>query len=176
MPDDPERRSLLVHEINKLLVDVLYSEVGHFCAAASAGRRQRFLATMAAVLAAAAGTILVARINWIVAAVLSFGAAVFATLDRTLNLAMHANQHHGAGVNYAALRRKLAKMGNVRLAPNDCRRVERAHSKLVEQISSLQRSSPPLPRSAYDKAKKQILDEGTRNYTAKELNAAIGEG
>lgn len=173
-----EQRHTAFSEIRRLAVDVLYSEKGHFKAAAWDRGLHYVLAGATTVLAAAAGTALVYKVGSDVPLLLSFAATVLAALSTFVKSAEGAAKHHHSGVVYGHLRRRirlfLVQASTSKPQMSDENMMKRLRS-LSREVSRLQRDSPPIPQRAYEQAKKSIEQAKSADYTETEIARAVGE-
>lgn len=161
----------LIKEAQRLFVDTLYSEKGHFVA----GRRwrsiHRWLGITAVISATVAGSIVLAGVDPIIPALLSLFSGSLGAINTFVDPASKSSAHDSAGVRYAQLRRKLRQFVSI-----DGPSSEEAHARadlreLTEELGSLQETSPGIAECDYTSAKLSI-QRGSAEYTDCELSLA----
>lgn len=170
----------VVAEARKLAVDVMYSEKGHFAAADRWKHLQFWMGVSAAVLSGLAGASFLATIfppdiqDWLPAA-LAFIASTITALSVVLKPDQVWEKHHGVGVDYGQMRRKLRHFVQI-----DCQNDEIDDAALsgkldvlTEEVGGIQKRARPIPSYGHSKAKKEIAS-GHANYEEDELDAATG--
>jgi hypothetical protein len=166
--------SKMIEEAKRAAVDSLYSEKGHFAAATNLRRVHYWLGIPSAALAAAAASSFFKGMQTAIPALLALTAAVLTTINTFINSSEKASQHHQAGVAYGTLRRKLRYFVQVEsVGTSDETILSQKLLELINALGKLQAESPPIPIAAHKKAK-EMIQQGTADYTAKELESAVG--
>jgi hypothetical protein len=164
----------IISEAQRLAVDTLYSEKGHFNAAARWRKVHLFLGIPSTLFAAVAGGSFFAGGREWLAGFLALAAACLSAVSTFLNPSGIADRHHNNGVKYSSIRRELRKLIHIdsELSSSESVLAEKLEY-LMKKITEVQLESPPIPYFAQKKAKADIA-KGTADYTPEELKAASG--
>lgn len=144
-------------EASRIEEDALYSARGHFEAARGWNRLHYWLGVPTAVLAAVAGASAVAH-NTVVAVVLGIIVTVLSALSTFLNPSDRSHQHHAAATRFNEVRNKTRIFREI-----DLRRLAGDNGVLVDRLKELgfqrdelNKTSPQIPRWAFERARKGI--------------------
>lgn len=131
----------------------------HYQSAVRCERGARMMGIPAAILSTAVGTSIFAGmlddVTWkIMSGLLSFTAAVLASIQTVLKLPELAAQHKGAAQKYGRLRRRV----EVLLAAEhpDEKVTAKALGDIQDEWDTIDEQSPNIPQKVYDKADKEI--------------------
>jgi len=174
---EEEQRQAVKVEAERLAVDALYSEKGHFAASSRWRRSHLWLGVPAATLAASAGAAFIS--DWFpvwVPALCAFVAAAITSVSTFLKPDDISKQHHNSGVDYGALRRQVRIFANVKtnlqsISPD---KLQEELEGITASINSIQKGSRAIPRFAFRIAASEI-ERGTADYAKSEVEAAIGK-
>lgn len=168
-----QARAAIIAEARKLGVDVLFSEKGHYNAAAAWRTRNYILGIPATLIGAAAGATILASAPPAISGILALTGAALTALVTFLNPSERASEHHRAGVSYGILRRSIRQFIQIDALGGKEADLRKRLSELTEEVASAQRESLPIPAYAYSKAAKTVK-AGSADYIDSELNAAVG--
>ena len=164
----------IVGEARKLGVDTLYSEKGHFAAAASWRKWNYFLGIPSAALSAIAGGSILNDKAGLVTGLVALLASALIALSTFLNPSERESQHQRAGVSYGRLRRLIRQFVQIDpFLPQSEDALRARLDELTENVSNLQAEAPAIPAYAYRAAIKEI-EVGASDYTESELDSATG--
>lgn len=166
-------RAAMLEEARKLGVDILYSEKGHFAAAASWRKMNYFLGIPAALIGAAAGATILADADPVVAGVLALIGAAITGLMTFLNPSERAQQHQRSGVAYGALRRVVRQFVQIDFQSLSDEKLRERLGEWTERVNTVQGDALPIPMRAHTTAYAEIA-RGSADYTDKELASATG--
>lgn len=163
----------MLEEARKLGVDILYSEKGHFAAAASWRAMNYLLGIPAALIGAAAGATILADADPVVAGVLALIGAALTGLMTFLNPSERAQQHQRSGVAYGALRRVVRQFVQIDFQSLSDEKLRERLAEWTERVNTVQGDALPIPKRAHSTAYAEIA-RGSADYTEKELASATG--
>ena len=154
--DGLRRESLRLEE------DCTYSSRGHFEAERSWSRVHHWIGVPAALIGGGAG---VSAFNQetLLAGSLAVVTAALAALATFLNPSARAAEHHAAGTKYLSLRNESRFLRETWPNPSDVVSFRDTLASMVQRRNELNESSPPVPRHAFNAARKRIA-EGEANY------------
>lgn len=166
----------LIGEAERIAVDALYSERGHYAAAGVWRRRHYWLSGPAALLAIAAGGSFLTKNapEWL-PPLLAFISALLSALSAFLKPDALASEHHAAGVRFATIRKKLRLFihAGVQAASLNEKDLLEQLDALRSDYAGVQASAREIPGWAYGRAKAGI-EGGEAGYTEQEIEAATG--
>ncbi|MCV0428645.1 MAG: SLATT domain-containing protein [Roseibium sp.] len=175
--NDRSLRSSIISEGERLAVDALYSEKGHFVAATPWRRGHLWLGVPAALFAFAAGAGFVGDyLGPAAASALAFVSGSLSAIATFLNPNETAKSHHNSGTAYGHIRRKLRQFVEITCKEADVAESElRAElAALTKEITDIQVAAKPIPKSAYEIARMEIdQDNGTASYSNKDVDVAM---
>ena len=153
----------ILDEALRIEEDTEYSGRSNFEAAVRSDRTHLLLGAPAAVLAAAAGATILADVSeWIPAACAAV-AAVLGALQTFVRADKRAAQHHASGAEFIDLRNEARIFRTIDYPHmTDEERRQRSH-ELSTRRSDLNRSTPRIPRRAFEKARHGI-EAGEASY------------
>ena len=168
-------RDSLATEASRIEEDCIYSARGHFEAAASWRRVHYGIGVPATVLAAVAGGSAVAE-NLSLAAICSLVVAALSALAVFLNPSDRSHQHHAAGTRFNEVRNRARVFREIDLKSGA------ELSQLIGDVKSLgttrdelNKASPQIPRSAFERACKGIR-AGEAGYRVDATDSSSGNG
>ncbi|GAN69833.1 SLATT domain-containing protein [Acetobacter orleanensis] len=175
VPEPGTARTGMLEEAQRLAVDAMYTERGHYQAACQWRKCHYWLNGPAAILAAIAGGTFIAKVSSWVPPLLAFVAALFSALSTFLKPDVLASEHQAAGVRFATIRKKLRMFIAARLHLGGVtdEMLLSELDKLRQEYAETQASSRPIPAYAYALAK-QGIQAGEASYKQDEISAAVG--
>ena len=156
----------IIKEAQRIEESALYSAKGHFVAANFWTNFHLWIGIPMVLLAAIAGASALSQFDpkHIVAGIISIIVAALSGVMTFLNPNEKASTHLNAGNNYDALQNKVRMFWSIDCWKEESEQVLTEKLKyLSEQKDRLNQSSPQIPRWAYQRAKKGIL-EGEADY------------
>jgi hypothetical protein len=156
----------IIKEAQRIEESALYSAKGHFVAANFWTNFHLWIGIPMVLLAAIAGASALSQFNpkHIVAGTISIIVAALSGVMTFLNPNEKVSTHLNAGNNYDALQNKVRMFWSIECWKEDSEQVLTERLKYFsEQKDRLNQSSPQIPRWAYQRAKKGIL-EGEADY------------
>lgn len=156
----------IIKEAQRIEESALYSAKGHFVAANFWTNFHLWIGIPMVLLAAIAGASALSQFDpkHIVAGIISIIVADLSGVMTFLNPNEKASTHLNAGNNYDALQNKVRMFWSIDCWKEESEQVLTEKLKYFsEQKDRLNQSSPQIPRWAYQKAKKGIL-EGEADY------------
>lgn len=161
----PALRDAIRRECERLEEDSLYSARGHFEASRSWGRLHLIVGVPTAVLAALAS---ISAFNSApeLAGALSILVAALSAVSTFLNPAEKSQGYHVAGAAFNGVRTRARLLREVKaLSTLTDDELAQLLEQLVEEKDQLNLKSPPIPRQAFERARKGI-EAGEASYTA----------
>jgi hypothetical protein len=161
-------------ECARLEEDALYSARGHFEAARTWGRVHLLIGIPSSAIAALAG---ISAFNELpeVAGALAVLVAALTAVSTFLNPSEKSQSFHAAGAAFNAVRsraRFLREVTSLTDTPDSDLAAQLA--ELTGQKDDLNQQSPPIPRGAFERARKGI-EAGEASYRADEAPKRIGD-
>ena len=156
----------IIKEAQRIEESALYSAKGHFVAANFWTNFHLWIGIPMVLLAAIAGASALSQFDpkHIVAGIISIIVAALSGVMTFLNPNEKASTHLNAGNNYDALQNKVRMFWSIDCWKEESEQVLTEKLKYFsEQKDRLNQSSPQIPRWAYQRAKKGIL-EGEADY------------
>jgi len=131
----------------------------HYQAAVRCERGARLMGVPAVIISTAVGTSIFAgmvdSMTWkIMSGLLSFAAAVLASVQTVLKFPELAAQHKAAAQKYGRLRRKVEVL--LTAANLDEKETAKALNEIRDEWNTIDEQSPNISQSVYDKAEKEI--------------------
>lgn len=160
-----DAKALISKEVMRMEEDALHSFKGHYNAADGQNRLHLWLGLPAAIIAAIAGGTALGQ-ETVAASVLAFISAILVGAMTFLKPSEKAEQHKASASRYHSLRNNLRRFREIELPTNDEVNVLKEKlTQYADTLNELNEISPQIPRSAYEKAKKDI-DTGRAAYHA----------
>lgn len=154
---------LLIKEVFRMEEDALHSMKGHYNAADTQNKLHLILGLPAAIIAAIAGGSALGDYT-VAASILAFITAALAGAMTFMKPSEKAEQHKSSASRYHSLRNRLRKFREIEVSTNDdFSALKEALLQFGETHNELNEISPPIPRKAYELAKKDI-DAGRATY------------
>lgn len=166
-------REAMLSEARKLAVDALYSEKGHFAAAARWRATNYWLGVPAALVGAIAGASILADASPVISGILALVGAALTALMTFLNPSERALQHHQTGVDYSCLRRLARQFAQIDFHDTEDAKLRERLTDLTDRLGTIQGDALPIPKYAHKKAYTEISG-GSADYSDAELDSAAG--